>query len=292
MGVTMDGQSANRQSAKGRAARCLSERLESLQQAGLTHLSKARPKQHAVIATTEGIVAAPGAAKTIADHVTAQAAVPVLPAATIPSAAAERTPLQAPAAIRPVPAAERPAKLEIIRREVAACTRCAELVSTRTQTVFGVGNLHARLMFIGEAPGADEDRQGEPFVGKAGQLLTKIIEACRLTREEVYIANILKCRPPGNRNPEPDEVKNCRGYLDRQLAIIRPEYICCLGAVAAKSLLNTEATIGRMRGRFYQYEGIPVLCTYHPAYLLRNPSAKRDVWEDMKLLMGRMGVTL
>ena len=108
----------------------------------------------------------------------------------------------------------------------------------------------------------------------------------------MYIANVLKCRPPGNRNPLPDEVQNCRGYLNRQLAIIRPEFICCLGSVAAKSLLNTEETIGRMRGQFYLYEGIPVLCTYHPAYLLRNPGAKRDVWEDMKLLMARMGITL
>ena len=212
--------------------------------------------------------------------------------ATAPTVATDRTPFDATAAVQPVHAAERPAQLEIIRREVGACTRCAELSSTRTQTVFGVGNLNARLMFIGEAPGADEDRQGEPFVGKAGQLLTKIIEACRMTRDEVYIANILKCRPPGNRTPMPDEVQNCRGYLDRQLAIIRPEFICCLGSVAAKSLLNTEETIGRMRGRFYLYEGIPVLCTYHPAYLLRNPSAKREVWEDMKLLMARMGITL
>jgi DNA polymerase len=271
----MDVQPAKRKSAKSRAARCLSERLESLQHAGVTHLSKARPKK-AAAAVSAAVVAASAETKIIA-------------APPQPSPPASPT---APAVAQTVPPAERMPKLEIIRREVAACTRCAELAATRTQTVFGVGNINARLMFIGEAPGADEDRLGEPFVGKAGQLLTKIIEACRLTREEVYIANILKCRPPGNRNPEPDEVQNCRGYLDRQLAIIRPEFICCLGSVAAKSLLNTEATIGRMRGRFYLYEGIPVLCTYHPAYLLRNPSAKRDVWEDMKLLMARMGVTL
>lgn len=197
-----------------------------------------------------------------------------------------------PTATLSVPASERPAMLQVIRQEVGGCTRCAELAATRTQTVFGVGNPNARLMFLGEAPGADEDRQGEPFVGKAGQLLNKIIEACRMKREDVYIANVIKCRPPGNRNPLPDEVCNCRGYLQRQFAIIRPEYICCLGSVAARSLLNTEATIGRLRGRFYQYDGIPVLCTYHPAYLLRNPSAKRDVWEDMKLLMARLGVEL
>jgi DNA polymerase len=166
------------------------------------------------------------------------------------------------------------------------------LASTRTQTVFGVGNPSARLVFIGEAPWADEDRQGEPFVGKAGQLLTKIIEACRLRREDVYIANVLKCRPPGNRTPAPDEVTHCRGYLDRQLAIIRPEYICCLGAVATRCLLGLESPMNRIRGKFFDYEGIPVLCTYHPAYLLRNPAAKRDVWDDMKLLMRRLGVEL
>jgi DNA polymerase len=273
----------NRQSIEARAARCLSDRLESLQQAGMTHLPRAAPRAIA----TEAAAAPPNATSSQLSAEVALASVAVVVAAESPARTADE-----PAAIRSMPAGERLAKLEIIRREVAACTRCAELAATRTQTVFGVGNINARLMFIGEAPGADEDRQGEPFVGKAGQLLTKIIEACRMKREEVYIANILKCRPPGNRNPEPDEVQNCRGYLDRQLAIIRPEFICCLGAIAAKSLLATEASIGRMRGRFYQYEGIPVLCTYHPAYLLRNPSAKRDVWEDMKLLMQRMGVIL
>ena len=191
----------------------------------------------------------------------------------------------------PVPTDRREA-LRVIQQEVAGCVRCHELASTRTQTVFGVGNPHARLVFCGEAPGADEDRQGEPFVGRAGQLLTRIIEACTLRREEVYILNVLKCRPPKNRNPLPDEVANCRGYLDLQLEIIQPEYICCLGAVAAKTLLETETSIGKLRGKFHLYRGIPVLCTYHPAYLLRNPGAKRDTWEDMQLLMSRMGIDL
>ncbi len=182
--------------------------------------------------------------------------------------------------------------LEIIRAEVAACTACEELACTRKQTVFGVGNPHARLCFLGEAPGADEDAQGEPFVGRAGQLLTKIIEACTLSREEVYILNVLKCRPPGNRNPLPHEVANCRGFLDRQLALIQPEYICCLGTIAAQTLLETDTPIGRLRGKFVDYKGIPVMCTYHPAYLLRNPSAKKDVWEDMKILLRRMGIEL
>jgi DNA polymerase len=158
--------------------------------------------------------------------------------------------------------------------------------------VFGDGNPKARLVFLGEAPGADEDRTGIPFVGRAGQLLTKIIEACRLTREEVYILNILKCRPPGNRNPLPEEAANCRPYLDRQLELIEPEFICCLGSVAAQNLLATTETIGRLRGRLHDYRGIQVACTYHPAYLLRNPAAKADTWEDMKMLMRAMGVEL
>ena len=184
------------------------------------------------------------------------------------------------------------AALDVIRQEVAACQRCTELATTRTQTVFGVGNPRPRLVFMGEAPGADEDRQGEPFVGRAGQLLTKIIEACTLRREDVYILNTLKCRPPDNRTPLPHETANCREFLDRQLAILQPEFICCLGAVAAQNLLGTQTSIGRLRGTFHDYRGIRVLCTYHPAYLLRNPAAKKDCWQDMQLLMHEMGIQL
>lgn len=187
---------------------------------------------------------------------------------------------------------ELPRDLELLAEVVAGCPRCPELATTRTQTVFGAGNPKARLVFLGEAPGADEDRTGIPFVGRAGQLLTKIIEACRLTREEIYILNILKCRPPGNRNPLPEEAANCRPYLDRQLELIEPEFICCLGSVAAQNLLATNETIGRLRGRLHDYRGIQVACTYHPAYLLRNPAAKADTWEDMKMLMRAMGVEL
>jgi len=158
--------------------------------------------------------------------------------------------------------------------------------------VFGVGNANARICFFGEAPGADEDRLGEPFVGRAGQLLDKMIVACKMKREDVYILNVLKCRPPGNRNPLPDEVTNCRGFFERQLDIIRPEIICCLGAVAAQSLLVTDRSIGKLRGQFHDYRGIPVICTYHPAYLLRNPAAKHDTWEDLKLMMQKLGVEL
>ena len=191
-----------------------------------------------------------------------------------------------------LPLEARIAALEELRQQVAACTRCLELVDYRTQTVFGVGNPMARLCFLGEAPGADEDQQGEPFVGRAGQLLTRIIEACQMKREDVYILNILKCRPPGNRTPLPAEAANCRPFLDRQLEIIRPEFLVCLGASAAQNLLDTTVPISKLRGRFYRYRGIRVLATYHPAYLLRNPSAKRLVWEDMKQLMREMGIPI
>jgi DNA polymerase len=182
--------------------------------------------------------------------------------------------------------------LEVLQHEVAACTRCDELARIRTQTVFGVGNPNAQLCFVGEAPGADEDKQGQPFVGRAGQLLNKIIEACHMKREDVYILNMIKCRPPGNRNPLPEELSNCAGYLERQLALIRPEFICCLGAVAAQNLLGTTLSIGKLRGKVHVHRGTKIVCTYHPAYLLRNPAAKKDTWEDMKLLMREMGVEL
>jgi uracil-DNA glycosylase family 4 len=184
------------------------------------------------------------------------------------------------------------ASLRVIQQEVANCTRCTELASTRTQTVFGVGNPNARLCFLGEAPGADEDRMGEPFVGRGGQLLNKIIEACRIKREDVYILNMIKCRPPNNRNPLPTELDNCRGYLERQLDLIRPEFICCLGAVASQNLLGTTVSIGKLRGKIHDYRGMKVVCTYHPAFLLRSPGFKKETWEDMKLLFRGMGVEL
>lgn len=182
--------------------------------------------------------------------------------------------------------------LDGLEKAVSACRLCQELAETRTSTVFGVGDPEAKILFIGEAPGADEDRQGEPFVGRAGKLLDQIIEACGIRREEIYICNILKCRPPENRNPTPDEAGNCRKFLDGQIAAVRPEYIVCWGSVAAKSLLDSTETIGRMRRKFFEYAGAKVLCTYHPSYLLRNPSAKKDVWEDMQLLFADMGINL
>ncbi|QGJ70191.1 CDP-diacylglycerol--serine O-phosphatidyltransferase [Planctomycetales bacterium 10988] len=186
---------------------------------------------------------------------------------------------------------ERVKALTALSVQVSTCVRCPKLAETRTQTVFGVGNPEPRLVFFGEAPGADEDRIGEPFVGRAGKLLTDMItKGCQMRREEVYILNVLKCRPPGNRNPSPTETKNCRSYFEEQLRILQPEFICCLGTVAAQALLNTNVSIGRLRKKFYNYQNAKVLCTYHPSYLLRNPSAKKDAWEDLKLLLEAMGI--
>jgi DNA polymerase len=176
------------------------------------------------------------------------------------------------------------AGLAELAKTVSVCTRCA-LHQSRTQTVFGVGNPHAKLMFIGEAPGADEDAKGEPFVGRAGQLLNKIIAAMEMKREDVYIGNILKCRPPQNRDPLPSEVECCEEYLRAQIALIKPKYICALGRIAAHWLLKTEAPLGALRTSQHVYEGIPVIVTYHPAALLRNPAFKAPCWEDMKKLM-------
>jgi len=169
-----------------------------------------------------------------------------------------------------------------IRENLGDCTRCKLHGLGRQKIVFGVGNPDADLMFVGEAPGADEDRQGEPFVGRAGQLLTKIIEAIDLRRQDVYIANLIKCRPPGNRNPEPDEMEQCEPFLLRQIDSIRPKVIVALGKFAAQALLQTADPIRRLRGREYLYRDAILVPTYHPAYLLRQPSAKRDVWADMK----------
>jgi uracil-DNA glycosylase len=240
----------------GTVARSLKQKAEGLRRSGVRYLATARVRQDVPIAV-----------------------------------GAVRTELNAtPAVPGPHVARDAASELAVLAQEVVGCTRCAELARCRKQTVFGVGNPRPDLCFVGEAPGADEDAQGEPFVGAAGKLLTKIISAMGLTRNDVYICNVLKCRPPGNRTPAPDEVSQCRGYLDQQLDILKPKYICALGSVAAKTLLDTPQSIGRLRGRFHQYHGIPVLCTYHPAYLLRNPDAKREVWEDVQILMRELGL--
>jgi uracil-DNA glycosylase len=191
----------------------------------------------------------------------------------------------------PLPPAERPSILRVLAEEVAICRKCAELAATRTQTVFADGSPSARLMFIGEAPGADEDRTGVPFVGRAGQLLTDMItKGMGLRRQDVYIANILKCRPPENREPSGEESANCLPYLERQIDIIRPEFICLLGRVAVQYLLGTTLSMGKLRGKWYRYQGIATIVTYHPAYLLRTPSAKKDAWDDLQILMNAMGL--
>jgi len=186
------------------------------------------------------------------------------------------------------PLVRSPVTLDAIREDIGDCQRCG-LCLKRKHIVFGVGNPQARLVFVGEGPGRDEDLQGEPFVGAAGELLTRIIQAIKLTRDEVYIGNIVKCRPPQNRNPLPDEIDTCLPFLKRQLDAIQPEFIVALGKVAAQTLLETDQAISRLRGRFYDYNGMRLLPTYHPAYLLRSPEKKRDVWEDMKLLMKEYG---
>ncbi len=195
------------------------------------------------------------------------------------------------------PLVERRRELTVLAERVSQCARCAELASTRTQTVFGVGPFDPELCLIGEAPGADEDTQGEPFVGAAGQLLNRILAACGFKREDVYICNIIKCRPPKNRTPEAAEAENCHEYLLRQLELIRPRFLCCLGSTAAKYLLNTTRSLSSLRGKLQDFHGIPVVCTNHPAYLLphRSPDAqtlqdrKKMVWDDMKFLLGKMG---
>src|SRR2546428_2964161 len=194
--------------------------------------------------------------------------------------AVQSVPSQSP---QPVPIFRSPQEaLAAIREDLGDCVRCKLHGLGRRQIVFGVGNPNADLMFVGEAPGADEDIQGEPFVGRAGQLLTKIIEAIGLRREDVYIANVLKCRPPNNRNPEPDEVQQCEPFLLRQIDSVKPKVIVALGKFGAQCLLKTNDPITRLRGREYKFRDAILIPTYHPAYLLRTPSAKREVWEDMK----------
>ena len=272
--------------------------LEDYQTAGLTHLPRRDPPPLAR-ADGGGDLASEHTPESRAGDSTGR----VPPAPPMPASETRGVPRQraaaAPAMLplegadqsgRLLTRVERVRALEGLAAEVRACTRCTLLAAQRTQTVFGVGNPQARVVFFGEAPGADEDRQGEPFVGRAGQLLNKMLEACGFSREEVYIMNVLKCRPPDNRTPAADEVSNCRPFFERQLEILRPEYICCLGGSAATALLQRGGSLGSLRGRFHTWRGSKVLCTYHPAYLLRNPAAKRDAWEDLKLLLRDMGL--
>ncbi len=186
---------------------------------------------------------------------------------------------------------ERQTHFEALKSQFKSCRLCADIVCYRQQTVFGSGPLKPVVCFMGEAPGADEDRQGVPFVGRAGQLLTKIIEAMQLKRDEVYILNALKCRPSQNRTPVPEEIENCHPFVAKQLSVLQPHYIVCLGAVAVRSLLGSTLSVGSLRGRFHHYRQAKVLVTYHPSYLLRNESAKKLVWQDMQMLMQELGLT-
>lgn len=270
--------------------RLLYQHLTSLQAAGveqIPHVEAAPTAAESPPAPAKSASPAAAPAEAAAEPQT-----PAIPDAGVPEVAPEppTLPLDASEPLPVLNDAERAAALASLAQEVAGCTRCTELVEARTQTVFGVGPVRPRLCFLGEAPGADEDRQGEPFVGAAGQLLDKIIAAMTLRREDVYILNVLKCRPPGNRNPENAEVANCRPYFERQLEILQPEFICCLGGYAAKTLLDSQLSVGRLRGRLHDYRGTQVLVTYHPSYLLRRPGEKRKTWDDVQILMRAMGL--
>jgi uracil-DNA glycosylase len=276
--------------AKGRTARLAIQHLEDLRRAGVTQLPRRSGRAAALVShppTMPDAGSAPpaGPSTAVSPPVSQRPLTPeeVLPKATSQPSACGRKLLSLD---------ERTSALDTLRAEVAACELCPALVKNRSQTVFGVGSPQPRLCFFGEAPGADEDRQGEPFVGRAGQLLTKMIEACTMKREDVYILNVLKCRPPDNRNPEPDEMERCQPFWERQLEILQPEFICCLGGVASKALLNTNASVGSLRGKLHDFRGAKVVVTYHPAYLLRSPNQKRAAWEDLKLLMREMGLNI
>lgn len=211
-----------------------------------------------------------------------------------PVPAASQPAVQAPATSSAAPLADEPlpwASLGQIAQAVSTCTKCP-LHATRTMTVPGEGNPRARLLFVGEAPGEDEDRQGRPFVGKAGRLLDQMIVAMGLARDEVFIANTLKCRPPGNRDPLEQEVAACLPYLRAQIALIRPEVICSLGRHSTNALLSRQSSLGKLRGQFFDYLGIPLLPTYHPSYLLRTPADKKHAWADLQQIMGRLGLPL
>jgi uracil-DNA glycosylase family 4 len=300
------------------------QRLESLGRAGLVYIharSNPKPTERVTIglrargsgagpdASLDEGIAGVSSVERRPEPVTTPSVSPPLPAVAKPvaapvprSTAAASVPLSRTSLFGesgfetpPVPASDRLTILTAAAAEVAVCTRCPHLAETRTKTVFGTGSPTARLMFIGEAPGADEDRIGQPFVGRAGQLLTDMItKGMGLSREDVYIANVIKCRPPDNRTPTPEEAANCSSYLDQQIAVIRPEFLCLLGKTAAIALLDVlpTTTMGPLRKRWHSYKGIRTLVTYHPSYLLRTQSAKKDAWEDLQLLMKEMGIQI
>jgi DNA polymerase len=284
--------------------RSLPQILESLHRSGMTHVSwpkgVAKPnelldsaKRPAAQEAGTQPPAAPVDAKRSPAVKASEPASETQQGNTLPSSTANPASFENIAAYGTAIAADqKPVELQVIQTEVAGCTRCPDLANSRTQTVFGIGNSAARLCLVGEAPGADEDRLGEPFVGAAGQLLDRILAACKLSRNDIYILNVLKCRPPRNRTPNENEVTNCWGFTHRQLEVIQPEFICCLGSVAARAVLQNRSSISRLRGSFHKYRSSQVVVTYHPAYLLRTPSAKQQTWEDMKMLMSAMGTEI
>lgn len=270
----------------------LTQVLENFQRCGLRRVQRGAASEALLDAVDRVMGAseeAPSAASAPAVSESQQVAAPA-PSAKVETKAPPATPKQWSLPV--LEDAERERRLTALSAEVKQCRSCTEIVNFRQQTVFGCGPVRPKICFMGEAPGADEDRQGEPFVGRAGQLLTKIIGAMQLKREEVFILNALKCRPPQNRTPVPEEIDHCRGYVESQLEVLQPEYLVCLGAVAVQSLLQTKQPVGRLRGRFHEYRGAKVVVTYHPSYLLRNADAKRFVWDDMKMLMKDIGVAL
>jgi uracil-DNA glycosylase family 4 len=239
-------------------------------------------------ATQEVAEAAPIAACPAAAPTSSAAAPPPAPPPIAPLKAPMMPPVAAPSLFEVAERVEGDT-LERIRQDLGECTRC-RLHKARTNIVFGVGNAKAQLVFVGEGPGHDEDVQGEPFVGRAGKLLTQMIEAMGLRRQDVYICNVVKCRPPENRLPEKDEIATCSPFLMRQLSAIQPKVICCLGACAAQTLLGTNQGISRFRGEWFDYRGARLIATYHPAYLLRNPNAKGQVWKDLQKVMAVLGL--
>jgi DNA polymerase len=256
--------------------RALSQHLRFYQELGVTGISRdAKWRQRTSDAAAEARGSGPGAR--IFDSQTPS------PESRVPSPDLDETPTI------PLPLVRSAEGLQAIRAELGDCTRCKLHGLGRRQIVFGVGNPAADIMFVGEAPGADEDVQGIPFVGRAGQLLTKMIEAMGLGRDEVYIANVLKCRPPNNRDPQPDEVESCEPFLFQQIASVQPRVIIALGAFAARALLKTQDPISRMRGRIYNYRGAKLIPTFHPSFLLRSPGYKREAWEDLKKALGVLG---
>lgn len=261
--------------------------LRFFQELGVSGISRdPRWRRRVSIDSTEDSAVGPSASRPLEED----AADPAQdgPADAQPAASTTSLPIPAPTIGSSPDAA---AALLAIRSEIGDCTRCKLSRLGRTQVVFGVGNPNADLMFVGEAPGGDEDIQGVPFVGRAGQLLSKIIEAIGLSRDDVYIANVIKCRPPGNRNPEPDEVATCEPFLFQQIDTVAPKVIVALGTFAAKTLLQTPEPISRLRGRVFAYRGATLVPTFHPAFLLRSPERKRDVWDDMKKVRALLHAT-